>query len=376
MNSFSANVRTLSHKGHGVVDHPDGRVFFAKGLWIGDKAEFKLSGREKNYETISYYKIIEHSPSRVEVSCPHQGPSQCGGCPWMFVSYEEQIKAKELRLDFLLSKNKISVEERFPLIPSPKILGYRNRAQFKTDGTRIGYVTEGTNDLYEIDDCIVLNQSMRELFEGLKIKLPQTDWASTSKHPWSYLEVDDLQTLAQVEVNRRRPFRQGNSDQNEAMKTWIKEVLKVVDKNSPIVEAFCGSGNLTGALSDAGFNNILASEVRGSAVSELRDRKLKGVKILEIDMNEKNVWQKIARLQTHAEILLVDPPREGLEVRNDIFDHLKNLKKILYISCEPNTWSRDVKDFQAMGWRVESITPIDLFPHTPHIELMSVLTLQ
>ena len=373
MNSFSATVRTLSHKGHGVVDHPDGRVFFANGLWIGDQAKFRLSGNEKNYDTIHYERLLQSSPARVEVNCPHQGPSQCGGCPWMFVAYEEQIKAKELRLDFLLAKNEIKVAERSPLISAPKTFGYRNRAQFKTDGTRLGYVTEGTNDLFEIDDCIVLNPAMRELFQGLKTKLPQTQWEPTSKHQWSYLEVDDQQSLSQVEVNRRRPFRQGNSEQNQAMKKWIRDTLKDEDKNSPFVEAFCGSGNLTEALSEAGFDNILASEVRGSAIVELREKNLSGVKVLEIDMNEKNVWKKIAGKQAKAEILLVDPPREGLEVRSDIFEYLKKLRKIIYISCEPNTWSRDVKDFQGKGWRVESLTPLDLFPHTPHLELMSVL---
>jgi 23S rRNA (uracil1939-C5)-methyltransferase len=140
------------------------------------------------------------------------------------------------------------------------------------------------------------------------------------------------------------------------------------------VEAFCGSGNFTESLSRAGFSNILAAEVRGSAIEELTAKKLPGVRILEIDMNENRVWKQLAREQVNAKVLLVDPPREGIEKRRGMFTDLPKLEVLLYISCEPATWARDVKDFQQNGWKVQHLTPIDLFPHTPHVELLSVLT--
>ena len=373
MNSFEATVRVLSHKGLGVVDHPDGRVFFAKGVWIGEKARFQLRGDEPSYELIEVAEILAPSPERCVVPCEHQGSQKCGGCPWMFISYEAQVEAKERKIDFLLSKNGITVKTRLPLLASPKNLGYRNRAQFKTDGVHIGYVTEGTNHLYPIDDCQILNPKMRDLFQSLKQQLPKKDWEPAAGFPWNYLDVDDLQTPREIELNRRRPFRQGNTEQNEIMKDWIRSVLKDERKDYPVIEAFCGSGNLTEALSQVGFTNILASEVRGSAVEELRARALAGVRIMEIDMNGKGVWQQLAKRQPHAKILLVDPPREGIEKRRGIFKYLDNLQMIIYISCEPNTWARDVKDFQTSGWAVESLRAIDLFPHTPHIEVMSVL---
>ncbi len=376
MNSFEATVRVLSAKGHGVVDHPDGRMFFAKGVWTGETARFQLTGTEKNYDVIAVLEILTPSEHRVAAPCAHHGSEKCGGCPWMFVSYAEQIQAKEKRIDFLLSKNNIAVEKRYPLVASEKNLGYRNRAQFKTDGRVIGFVTEGTNDLYAIDDCLVLNPKMREHLQSLKNQLPRTDWKTTGPQPWNYIEIDDLQSSSEIVLNRRRPFRQGNTEQNLKMKEWVQSVLSGEPKEHPVVEAFCGSGNLTEALSKAGFTRILASEVRGVAVEELKAKRLAGVEILEIDMNAKGVWQQLARRQPQAKILLVDPPREGLEVRQGLFSSLKLLETLVYISCDPNTWARDVKDFQSQGWRVESLTPIDLFPHTPHIELMSVLRLQ
>lgn len=368
---FTAAIRALSHKGHGVVDHPDGRVFFVKGTWPGDAGVFRVSASAQSYDFADLVSLTETSAARVAAPCPHRG--SCGGCPWMMVSYDEQVAAKEQRVTFLLEKNGITPEQRYPLIRSPEVWGYRNRAQFKTDGARIGYVTEGTNNLAPIDDCLILNPPMRSLLRDMRATLPNAAWAPTGQHPWSYLDVDDQQTLGDVVVNRRRPFRQGNSAQNDAMKAWIIGALEHKRRDLPVLEAFCGSGNFTEALSRAGFTNILAAEVRGSAIQELTAKALPGVRIMEIDMTEKGVWQQLARRQPHAKILLVDPPREGIEKRRGLYKYLDNLETILYVSCEPTTWARDVKDFLQHGWRVAQVTPLDLFPHTPHVELLSVL---
>lgn len=368
-------MRALSHKGHGVVDHPDGRVFFVKETWPGDAGIFAAASELKSYDYAEVVGLEVLSPERTAIPCPHKGAGEnkCGGCPWMMVNYPAQVAAKEQRVEFLLSKNGIQVRERFPLLPAPQSFGYRNRAQFKTDGVRLGYVVEGTNNLAPIDDCLILNDKMRGLFRELRAQLPKVEWRPTPPHPWNYLDVDDLQSAGEVQLNRRRPFRQGNSAQNLAMRTWIVDALRDLRRDFPVLEAFCGSGNFTEALSQAGFSNIVAAEVRGAAVEELERKQLPGVRILELDMNQKGVWQQLARRQPHAKILLVDPPREGIEKRRGLFKYLDNLERILYVSCEPTTWARDVKDFQAQGWEVASLTPLDMFPHTPHVELLSVL---
>jgi len=369
---FKASVRALSHKGHGVVTHPDGRVFFVKGTWPEDVGIFRVSAKAKSYENAELVTLESAAPERVTPECAHV--NTCGGCPWMMVTAAAQVKAKEQRVTFLLDKNAIHVSDRRPLLPSPEFFGYRNRAQFKTDGQHIGYVSEGTNDLAPIEDCPILNPPMRELLQGLRAQLPRAEWKPTGRFPWSFLDVDDQQDVKAVKANLRRPFRQGNSAQNQNMKKWIVETLRDVPRESPIVEAFCGSGNFTEVLAQAGFTQILAAEVRGSAIEELSAKELPGVQIMEINMNDKKVWPQIARKQPKARVLLVDPPREGLEERLGIFKALPLLEKIIYISCEPTTWARDMKDFQQHGWKVAHLTPLDMFPHTPHVELLTLLT--
>ena len=73
------------------------------------------------------------------------------------------------------------------------------------------------------------------------------------------------------------------------------------------------------------------------------------------------------------DVSIIDPPRSGLHPKA-----LKNIiklkqKKIIYISCNPSTQARDLKEFLEFGYKVKNIIPVDMFPHTPHIE--SVVTL-
>lgn len=372
---FISTVRDLSHKGLGVIDHPDGRTFFVRGTWPGDEGEFEVPLHAEKYQEAKLRTLLKPSPDRVEVSCPHRGSEagMCGGCPWMMANYKSQLAYKVKRLEHGLSKRGIRTGPQVlkSAIPSQDIIGYRNRIQLKSNGSEIGYVSEGTSVFAPVKECQILNTKLNDLFHTLKNSLPCEDLKPTGDHKWTYVDLDDEMSLADIIPNKRRPFRQGNTLQNERMKTWIREKFEALPRHYPVIDLYCGSGNFTEVLSEMGFTNILAVEVQGSAIEKLRTKNLPGVRILPLDMNKKGVWAQIARVQPHARALLLDPPREGVEKRKGLFKYLDNLESIFYISCELDTFSRDTADILKNGWGLGEITPIDLFPHTPHIEVMS-----
>ncbi len=293
----------------------------------------------------------------------------------MLADYHSQLHFKRKRLVHALEKRRVSSSVTVPnVMPSPKVLGYRNRVQLKTDGSRLGYVSEGSSVFAPVDDCVIMNETLRGLFHDLRSTLPRDDWSPTGGHRWSFLDLDDESTLEKIVLNKRRPFRQGNSEQNDVMRRWIREKFSALPAHFPVIDLFCGSGNFTEVLSELGFTNILAVEVQGTALEALTQARFPGVRILPLDMTKKGVWATIARSQPHAKALLLDPPREGLEKRRGLFKYLDNLEVIYYISCEIDTFSRDAADFLKHGWQLQEVTPIDLFPHTPHVEVLSVFT--
>jgi 23S rRNA (uracil1939-C5)-methyltransferase len=377
MPTFVSTVRDLSHKGLGVVDHPDGRTFFVRGTWPGDEGEFKIAPEARKYDEARLVRLSRPSTERVSVACPYRGtaPGTCGGCPWMIADYAAQLAFKKKRLEHALDKRGITPGAPIPeVLPSPKVLGYRNRVQLKTDGDRLGYVSEGSSTFAPVNDCVIMNDRLRDLFHRIRAELPREDWRPTGGHKWSFLDLDDELEGVDPVINRRRPFRQGNTEQNDVMREWVRAVFGRLPNHYPVIDLFCGSGNFTEVLSQLGFSNILAVEVQGAALEVLRARRLPGVRILPLDMSEKGVWATIARHQPHAKAILLDPPREGLERRRGLFKYLDNLEGIFYISCELDTFSRDVGDMQKHGWELREVIPVDLFPHTPHVEVLSVLT--
>lgn len=371
---FQATVRDLSHKGLGVVDHPDGRVFFVRGVWPGDTGEFSASEDASSYSEAELITLIEKSPDRVDVRCPYRGigPGKCGGCPWMMASYSSQLTFKVKRLHHALSKRRVKIDGSVfrPVIPSPEIFHYRNRIQLKTNGIDIGYVSERSSVFAPVNDCFILNPKLTALFHEVKNSLPRKDFEPGENHKWCFVDLDDELAFQDIQVNKRRPFRQGNTPQNEAMKSWIREKLEGIPRHYPVIDLFCGSGNFTEVLSSMGFENILAVEVQGVALKQLERKALPGVRILALDMTDKGVWAKIAKLQPHAKVLLTDPPREGMEKRRGLFKYLDNLEEILYISCEIDSFTRDTADI-LNAFSLRELTPIDLFPHTPHLEMMA-----
>lgn len=372
---FQATVRDLSHKGLGVVDHPDGRTFFVRGTWPGDFGEFEVDHGAQKYDEVKLLKMIKPSSDRIEVQCSFRGyqPGQCGGCPWMIAEYSSQLKYKLKRLHHALEKRKVSVPSEVfrPIVASPKLYGYRNRVQLKTDGSKLGYVSEASSIFAPVNHCMIMNEKLHELFNEVLVTLPRDDFKPSGGHKWCYLDLDDELKSDEITVNKRRPFRQGNTEQNIFMKKWVEFKFQNLPKHFPVIDLFCGSGNFTEVLSELGFTNILAVEVQGSALTILKNKKLTGVRILELDINEKGSWAQIAKYQPHAKAILVDPPREGLDKRKGLFKYLDNLEHIFYISCELDTFSRDTADLVNHHWSLSEVTPIDLFPHTPHVEILS-----
>lgn len=379
MSYFQGLVMDVSVKGTGVVRHPDGRIFFASGVWPGDLGEFQVVSERKKYGFAALVKLLEASQDRVSsVVCSHHGYDQntCGGCPWLMIEYPAQLRMKESLVATQLKRAQL-LEKVIPnpIWPSSAPLGYRNRAQFKTDGKFLGFVASGSHKLIDIQDCVILTDTNRQTLRGLRELLPRQNWKPHPPQSWTYLEVDESVSSAdQIRPNLKLPFRQGNEEQNQRMKKWLKSRLQEFSTQTMVIELFAGSGNFTQEIASMGFS-VLAVESSSQAIEALKSLDLPNTKTVTLNLFESKNWRHIKQYASLAEILILDPPREGFADLSSFVELCPNLRDIIYISCDLSSFTRDAQKLSKLGWKLQEVQPVDQFPQTPHIELLSYFKL-
>ena len=157
---------------------------------------------------------------------------------------------------------------------------------------------------------------------------------------------------------------QTNSKQAKKLYDIIKDEADL--KGDEIVyDLYCGTGTIGIYLSDKA-KKIFGFEIIPSAIDDAI-----------INASNNNIKNALFFQGDIKEILInnkeIDPPRSGLHPKalKNIID--LNQKKIIYISCNPGTQARDLKEIVTHGYKINKIKPLDMFPHTPHIETVVTL---
>lgn len=363
-------VESLSNKGLGIVKI-SGRAYLVEGVYPEDLITVELDDEWPAYSEVKLLSLERPSPKRVAPECEHFG--SCRGCTLMALDYNEQLALKTEKLRHQLEKNQIATTSLRPILPSPKTIGYRNRGQFKVNETQIGYADKFGKEIIPIHSCRILSDSCRKFFHDLHSTLPNPDLAPGIGYEWNYIDFNQGTTLENYKLNTRLPFAQGNTEINSLMKDWLKTKLEETAAHKTVVEFFCGSGNFTEIASRSPAREVVAIEVQGIAVEELKKKNFHKVKIIEEDLFKSNVWKKLEPEIKKAGVWLLDPPRAGLNYQRAWIKTMPKLTDIFYISCEPESFARDIAQFVRLGFEVEEILPVDQFPHTIHFEILSHL---
>lgn len=371
---FEARVKALAETGNGVVEHPSGVVFFVPGVWLGELVTVVVTEVKKSFGNAALIEVVEASPERISVPCEHHGfaDDACGGCPWMMVSESAQLQAKQERVQQAL----VRIDDRIivaPIVRAPQALGYRGRAQFKTNGHELGFVASGQKRLAAVRDCLVLTDKNRETLAQLRQALPNPQWQPQGQQRLTTLDIDEGVNAKNVSINKRLPFQQANQDQNRWMHNWLLRKLAALPHQRKALELFAGSGNLTEVLVQAGFSSVVAVEVMPEAVALLSARQLPGVEAEICDLFDDKAFAQLVEQHQDAEVLVLDPPRDGLKLKEGLLRKRGKLRDILYISCNLATFVRDVKDLYERGFVLLEVQPVDMFPQTPHVEILAHL---
>lgn len=358
----------------GAVARHDGLVLFIEFAAPGDLLRVQVTEMRKNLGFAKIIEVLEPSSERKDPPCPVFG--HCGGCGWQHLSDSSQTAWKSKLLEETLRKAWPDDFEFLPLIESPKSFRYRNRIQLKKKGPRIGYFAKGSHDLVSIDDCPLAEEAVVEAFPRLQGQAPNA--RAEKKNGFESWEIS-LNEHGSAEIHsldeRELFFSQVNRFTNDLL---ISEVLQWASESdwSSYWDLYCGSGNFTFPFAErfpkaSGFG----VELSESGIQKARvESQKRGWSPKKLEFFRADVGLFLSRMTPAPKsLILVDPPRAGLDEKVIKALALSQAERVLYISCNPMSLARDLQRLRAFAprrWRLKRARGFDMFPQTEHVETL------
>ena len=384
----------------------DGRMVFVPFTIPGEVVSVRPVETRKRWARAMPEAWIKRADQRIEPRCPHF--QVCGGCHYQHIPYALQleIKADIVRDQFV----RIGGFEDPPIqasIPSPNPWNYRNNMRFHlTDDGELGLITFDGQRVLRIEECHLPKQDLIDLWEQLDFgptsaieeislrsggegeqmvvihgkDVPDIDISieSSTSLVWTsprgdfILAGDDY-----FEFNLKpHPFRVSALSFFQVNTKIIPELVQqatallAIQPGQTVFDLYAGVGLFSAAIAEAGAHVVAAEE----SPHACRDFVVNLDRFSHIELYEGAVGMALPQALQEPDAILIDPPRAGLSraALDAVLE--RSCPRVVYVSCDPATLSRDGKRLMAGGYTLESVTPIDIFPQTFHIETISVWT--
>lgn len=422
MRKVQVLIEAVAFRGYGV-GRIRGKVVFVPYTITGDSAWIEIIEEKKKYSTGRLIQIVDPSPWRVNPPCPYFGT--CGGCQWQHIGYPFHGELKKTILREMLERiGKLKDLPPMDVTLSPKPYDYRVRVQLKVGGRTLGYFRERSHEIVDIDHCPIsdplVNQTIQQLrreltafleMEGIEVNVSRDEervvlilhsllWNRYSEdfvrkffqnHPIlkgiAIVSRNGLKRLGDPSLNftvslhrsgekRTLGFRasalsffQVNPEQNRRLIGTVLEFSEAT-KNEILLDLYAGIGNFTLPLA-AEASKVTGVEENRAAIEDARfNAEKNGIK--NCDFVQGKAEEVLNNLGERPDHIILDPPRAGCKT---IMGQVVGLKprSIIYVSCEPATFSRDIRLFAEHGYFLQRLGLIDMFPQTYHMEVIGML---
>ena len=400
--TYEVKIIRLNNEGLGVA-LVDKFVVFVKNALVNEKVKIKITEVNDNYAKGEVINYIETSSDRVIPSCPFY--EKCGGCNLMHMNYESQISFKKDKVKSIFKKiSNIDIDIKD--IIYDKEYNYRNKVVLKVKNDKIGLYREKTNDIINVDKCLLLDNKIND--ELIKLELFIHRYKNNNISEIMIRVINDKIMLSLDTINKEvRDSFINNFDHvesiyinnklvygNEFLKETINDLkfnispksffqvnknimTKMYDKaisyikGGTTLDLYSGTGTLS-MLASKTSDEVIGIEVVKDAVKDANNNiELNSIKNVSFICDK--VENKIEDLKNKKiDNIIMDPPRSGSDKKslNSILEI--EPKQIIYISCNPVTLARDYNTLKEK-YNIKEITLFDMFPNTYHIESLMVL---
>lgn len=412
---------------HGVgVSRSQKPIMFVEGALPGEQVKVKVISSQKQVSKAVTQRVLKASPLRVAPFCQYYG--KCGGCQLQHISAQEALNEREQAMsDYWAHHLNITDLPWQPAITGTRP-AYRRKARFAVDArnpkaAKIGFRQTNSKAIVDIDTCPVLELQLQTVMPALRDVLMSFSAIQHIGHiqalsgdnvaEFTIKATRDLpaalrdalvefainekinivieNTVGEFETLHREAtlicktaeafyltptpddFVQVNAQVNEKMVAQALDWL-AADKDDTVADWFAGLGNFSFPLSrHAGHvyavEGVASMVQKGQAAAQQQG--IENITWQHLDLNDA-VSVKNALGHGVTKILL-DPSREGAaEVCRQI--GAARTRQVLYVSCNPNSFTRDARIMLDAGYKIEKIGLIEMFPYTRHLEVMALFS--
>jgi tRNA/tmRNA/rRNA uracil-C5-methylase (TrmA/RlmC/RlmD family) len=378
---IKAKIEKVILGGDGLARLDSGEVLFVPFTLPIETVNVRIVKKQKNLLRGEVAEVTEPSSDRVEPKCPYFG--KCGGCQYQHIKYEAQCKIKrEQTAETLTRIGRIPENSLHSILqeisPSKKEWEYRNRITLHKDKNEIfGYYSTDNETIIAVNECPISNElinSKLKNVEAIAVEAWQKNLVISGFGPeWTNIITNETRAsiLDKVFAFGPKCFIQANVPVFEDI---LKYVLSesVLPNGKVLLELYCGIGVIS-ILASGKLENVYSSDINSDNIGYARkNAERHGVKNIHFSTADAaDALVGLAKRGVRPDIVILDPPRDGVSMA--VIAALAELKaeNIIYISCDPATFARDVARLSATHSLI-SVKPFDMFPQTAHIELAGV----
>lgn len=395
----NVKIEKLDNLGRGIAKI-NNKIVFVNNALPNEVVDIEITKDKKNYSLAKSNKLLKKSIYRRN-TCPYS--EFCGGCDLVNLEYNKQLEYKSKKIEELIKRN-FNNDIKINSIIYDKDFSYRNKILLHISQDRLGFFEQMSNNIIDIEKCLLVNEDVNGLIKFIRKfiknnkRLKSVVIRNSSYNDTMLIFSGDvskelvLESFSMVDVivlNNKaikgqfikeklgdkefliypNSFFQVNMFNTISLYNEVKR-MTYNKKYDNILDLYCGTGTIGIFLSDIAKSVTGIELVNDAVVAAKRNADINDVKNIKFICGR--VEDYIDRF-SNIDLIVVDPPRKGLDKKT--INNIKriNPKEIMYVSCDPMTLIRDLKELEK-EYLIKEITPVDMFPNTHHVE--SVILLQ
>jgi len=393
-------IEKLDHFGRGIC-YIDGKICFVENTLPGEDVKIKINLEKKKYILGRVKDFYSVSSDRVDDVCPYK--DKCGGCDLSHLSYKKENEYKCLKVKEILRKyadvDEVLVED----VSFGEEYNYRNKITLHGDHNIIGYYKKNSNDIVPINKCLLVDEKINHIINVINMMSSDNEYKdivirvsndseevliSITGKVKGYEVLEDLcdsliindevikgeRTIMSFIGEKKfiisdKGFFQVNKTLTERLYNEVLNIVKEV-KPKKVLDLYCGCGTIGIYISDY-VDEVVGVEVfKESIENAKKNKKLNNCNNIRFICDK--VENVIDNIKDNTDLVIVDPPRGGLDTTSVNVLLSMNVNNLVYVSCDPVTLARDIKLLKEK-YDVISIKPFNMFSRTYHVECVCLL---